>query len=85
MPTTYQDAYESSTASTAEIPPDEVASSPAPNPELVVLGVIETLEEIPETSKEVEAFEEILPHKGWNPIKYRWELEDRVWIVNLPF
>lgn len=42
-------------------------------PVLIVMHEIEAEEEIPESSKEVEAVEEIFHHKGWIPIKYRWE------------
>lgn len=40
-------------------------------PVVIVMHEIEAEEEIPESSKEVEAVEEIFHHKGWIPIKYR--------------
>lgn len=43
------------------------------HPVVIVMEEIEAEEEIPESSKEVEAVEEIFHHKGWIPIKYRWE------------
>lgn len=60
-----------STVSTTEQPlerhpEDEFTKNP-----MVVIPDIDIEEEIPESSKEANAVEEIFPHRGWNPIKYR--------------
>lgn len=56
-------------------PETTLGTSPTtPEPEeekVVVVEDIEAVEEIPDSSKEVEALEEIYHHKGWIPIKYR--------------
>lgn len=44
---------------------------PAVYPGMFLLEDFIPIEEMPESSREVEAAEEILPHSGWNPIKYR--------------
>lgn len=67
--------------SSAGVTPDEMAttegvkyttiiSSSSARP-IVVMDDIEAEEEIQESSKEIEALEEIYHHKGWIPIKYR--------------
>lgn len=47
------------------------SEAPAKHPGMVTLEDLDPIEEMPESSKEVEAAEKILPHRGWNPIKYR--------------
>lgn len=63
---------------------DDVEEPPPPPPVIVVMHEIEAEEEIPEASNEVEVMEEIAPHLGWIPIKYRWEILlmlNRYWAV----
>lgn len=49
-----------------------ISSSGAPTARpIVIMDDIEAEEEIQESSKEMEALEEIYHHKGWIPIKYR--------------
>lgn len=63
--------------STSRTTPGEMGTSPVTDipdhhhPVVIVMEEIEAEEEIPESSKEVEAVEEIFHHKGWIPIKYR--------------